>query len=151
MRLQGRSLARTPLAHNHDIANVTGLQTALDGKVDDSQVLTNVPAGAIFTDTIYIHPIGDGNLHVPETGTTNSGKVLKAGATEGSLVWGTDNDTIYTHPTTAGNKHIPAGGAAGQVLKYSADGTAVWGTDNDTVYTHPASHPASIITQDFIS
>ena len=26
-------------------------QTALDGKVDDSQVLTNVPAGAVFTDT----------------------------------------------------------------------------------------------------
>jgi len=27
--------------------------TALDGKVDDSQVLTNVPVGALFTDTIY--------------------------------------------------------------------------------------------------
>jgi hypothetical protein len=26
-------------------------QTALDGKVDNSQVLTNVPAGAVFTDT----------------------------------------------------------------------------------------------------
>lgn len=29
----------------------TATQTALDGKVDDSQVLTNVPAGAVFTDT----------------------------------------------------------------------------------------------------
>lgn len=28
-------------------------QTALDGKIDDSQVLTDVPAGAQFTDTIY--------------------------------------------------------------------------------------------------
>lgn len=37
----------------------------------------------------YTHPLGDGNLHVPATGTTNSGKVLKAGATAGSLVWGT--------------------------------------------------------------
>lgn len=45
-----------PLSHTHTIANVTGLQSALDGKVDDSQVLTNVPAGAVFTDTIYIHP-----------------------------------------------------------------------------------------------
>lgn len=36
----------------HTISQVTGLQTALDGKVDDSQVLTNVPAGAIFTDTV---------------------------------------------------------------------------------------------------
>jgi hypothetical protein len=29
----------------------TATQTALDGKVDDAQVLTNVPAGAVFTDT----------------------------------------------------------------------------------------------------
>lgn len=43
-------------SHNHIIANVDGLQTALDGKVDDSQVLTNVPAGAKFTDTVYVHP-----------------------------------------------------------------------------------------------
>jgi hypothetical protein len=47
---------------------------------------------------VYTHPTTDGNLHVPATGTTNDGKVLKAGATAGSLVWGTDNDTIYTHP-----------------------------------------------------
>ena len=37
-------------------AEVSGLQTALDGKVDDSQVLTNVPSGALFTDTVYTHP-----------------------------------------------------------------------------------------------
>ena len=43
-------------AHGHAISDVTGLQTALDGKVDDSQVLTNVPAGAVFTDTVYVHP-----------------------------------------------------------------------------------------------
>ena len=36
---------------NHAISVVTGLQSALDGKVDDSQVLTNVPSGAVFTDT----------------------------------------------------------------------------------------------------
>lgn len=40
-------------SHLHTIANVTGLQTALDGKVDDSQVLTDVPANAVFTDTTY--------------------------------------------------------------------------------------------------
>lgn len=36
----------------------------------------------------YAHPTGDGNLHVPATGTTNNGKVLKAGATAGSAAWG---------------------------------------------------------------
>jgi len=41
---------------NHAISVVTGLQAALDGKVDDSQVLTNVPSGALFTDTAYTHP-----------------------------------------------------------------------------------------------
>ena len=31
----------------------TWIQPALDDKVDDSQVLTDVPAGALFTDTVY--------------------------------------------------------------------------------------------------
>lgn len=35
-----------------------------------------------------IHPPGDGNLHVPATGTNNNGYVLKAGATAGSMSWG---------------------------------------------------------------
>ena len=32
----------------------------------------------------------------------------------------------YVHPTSSGNKHIPSGGAAGNILSYSADGTAQW-------------------------
>lgn len=36
----------------------------------------------------YAHPTGDGNLHVPATGTTNNTKVLKAGPTAGSAAWG---------------------------------------------------------------
>lgn len=39
--------------------------------------------------TNYTHPTGDGNLHVPATGTTNNGKVLTAGPTDGSLSWTT--------------------------------------------------------------
>ena len=45
---------------NHAISVITGLQTALDNKVDDSQVLTDVPSGAVFTDTTYA--VGDGGL-----------------------------------------------------------------------------------------
>ena len=37
----------------------------------------------------YSHPTGDGNLHVPATGTGNNGKFLKAGNTAGSLSWAT--------------------------------------------------------------
>jgi len=41
---------------NHAISVITGLQSALDGKVANSRVLTDVPAGAVFTDTTYSHP-----------------------------------------------------------------------------------------------
>lgn len=35
----------------------TAVQTALDGKVDNSRVLTDVPANAKFTDTVYTLPV----------------------------------------------------------------------------------------------
>ena len=52
-----------PSAHTHIISNITGLQGALDGKVDDAQVLTNVPLNALFTDTIYILPFADNSTN----------------------------------------------------------------------------------------
>lgn len=96
---------------SHAIAAVTGLQTALDGKVDDSQVLTNVPAGALFTDTVYVHPTTAGNIHIPAGGA--SGNILRW-SSAGVAVWGADTDTVYTHPTTTGNRHVPSGGALNQ-------------------------------------
>jgi len=38
---------------NIGIPNVENLQSSLDDKVDDNQVLTNVPLNALFTDTVY--------------------------------------------------------------------------------------------------
>lgn len=35
----------------------------------------------------YVHPIGDGNLHVPATSSNSNGKVLMAGASEGAMSW----------------------------------------------------------------
>jgi hypothetical protein len=50
----------------------------------------NIGSSAInWREAGYVHPTTDGNLHVPATSTTNNGKVLKAGATAGSLSWGT--------------------------------------------------------------
>jgi hypothetical protein len=46
----------------------------------------NIPLSTEYNN--YSHPTGDGNLHVPATGTTNSGNSLIAGATAGSLSWG---------------------------------------------------------------
>jgi len=121
---------------NHAISVITGLQTTLDAKVDDSQVLTDVPASAVFTDTTY--SVGDGGLTTKDfttalntklggvesgadvTDTTNVVASLTAGtnvaiAADGT-VSSTDTDTVYTHPTGAGDKHVPTGGSTGQLL-----------------------------------
>ena len=90
-------------SHNHTIANVDNLQSALDGKVDDSQVLTNVPSGAVFTDTTY--SAGSG-LSLSGTSFSNSApdqvvSLTGAGATSitGSYpnftISSTDNNTTY--------------------------------------------------------
>ena len=91
----------------------TATQTALNGKSDSGHVhsaatttvsgfmsstdktkLDGIAAGA----TVYSHPTGDGNLHVPATGTTNTGKVLTAGSVAGTMTWESPAVT-YTHPT----------------------------------------------------
>lgn len=71
-------------ASNHTHGAAT---TAANGFMSaaDKTKLNGIAAGA----NVYSHPGGDGNLHVPATGTGNNGRVLKAGATAGSLSWGT--------------------------------------------------------------
>jgi hypothetical protein len=64
------------------------------------------------------HPTGDGNLHVPATGTANIGKVLTAGATAGSATW----QTPATAPAVTSVANI-SGGTAGQLLFQSGVGT----------------------------
>lgn len=46
--------------------------------------------------TVYTHPTGDGNLHVPANGTTNNGKILTANGTAGSYSWQT-NAPLWTN------------------------------------------------------
>jgi len=47
---------------------------------------------------VYTHPTGDGNLHVPSTGTGSEGKVLVAGTTAGSISWQTLENLQVTNP-----------------------------------------------------
>ena len=64
---------------------VPGVDRSVDIKVPTkTSELTN---DAGFITKAYSHPTGDCNLHVPATGTTNNGKVLKAGETAGSAAW----------------------------------------------------------------
>lgn len=67
-------------AHTHSAAttSVAGFMSAAD-----KTKLNGIATSA----NNYTHPTGDGNLHVPATGTTNAGKVLTAGATAGSISW----------------------------------------------------------------
>lgn len=66
--------------------------------------------GVISVAAPYSHPVGDGNLHVPATGTTSSLKVLKAGATAGSSAWAfVDWAELTGKPSTfapSGHSHL---------------------------------------------
>ena len=76
-------------SHDHIISNVDNLQTALDNKVDDSQVLTNVPAGAIFTDTNTITTING------KTGAIAKADIVALG------IPASDTNTTYGQVTTS--------------------------------------------------
>lgn len=117
------------------VANINGLQLALDekastalasGSVDglmakgDKAKLDGISANA----NNYVHPSTDGSHHVPATGTTNNGKVLKSGSTAGSEAWGVvDYSELSGKPSlgTASALNVPASGnaAAGEVVKGS--------------------------------
>lgn len=92
------------------IATVTGLQGALDGKLPSSHAGAGGSAHAAATTSAagfmsaadktkldgvaagannFVHPTGDGSLHIPATGTTSNGKFLKAGTTAGAVSWET--------------------------------------------------------------
>ena len=72
----------------------------------DKTKLDGIATGA----NLYTHPTGDGNLHVPATGTTNNQKVLKAGSTAGSIAWGTVAfSEIASKPTTLAGYGITDG------------------------------------------
>lgn len=107
-------------------------------------VLTPVPAGAKFTDTVYTHPATAGNKHIPAGGA--SGQFLKWSA-DGTAVWAADNNTTYstfkaaTASAAGGTGLVPAPAAGAQAKYLRADGT--WQTPPDTKYSHPNSGVAA--------
>lgn len=123
-RIPTGSTGTTVSLGNHGHAAAT---TSVDGFMSaaDKTKLDGVATGA----TNYSHPTGDGNLHVPATSTTNNGRVLKAGATAGSLTWGTLTASDVGAAATS-HTHAAADIASG-VIATARLGS---GTANTTTY-----------------
>ncbi|MGL5690237.1 MAG: tail fiber domain-containing protein [Bacteroidales bacterium] len=85
----------------------------------------------------YTHPTGDGNLHVPATGTTNDGKFLTAGANPGDLSWTTP--PLATTRAAGYLKQLT--GTTNQFMR--ADGN--WATPIDTTYNEYVGTIAGLV------
>lgn len=108
------------------IKNVSGLQTALDGKVDSvtgkglsSNDYTTTEksklSGIANNANNYVHPTTSGNKHIPSGGS--SGQFLKW-SSDGTAAWSADNNTTYTFGTGDSWGQIkvtPSGGSAQNV------------------------------------
>ena len=147
----------SPTTHTHGSLYYTEseVNSLLNGKVDNAQVLTNVPSGAKFTDTVYSHPSTHPISVVSGLQTALNGKVDNAQVLTNVPAGAkfTDTNTIYTHPSTHPISVVSGLQTAlngkvdnAQVLTNVPAGAKF--TDTNTIYTHPSTHPATIITED---
>ena len=131
--LQGYVPSNFALAtHTHTISNVTGLQTALDGKQ---------PVGSYLTG-IADNSINALQLNVSGNGTT--AQYLRSDG-DGTFTWATptDTNTTYSVFTSTVNGLAPLSG--GGTTKYlRADGTWVVPPDTDTNTTYLAGTALSL-------
>lgn len=138
----------------NDLINRPTSMTANGGDsatVNGHTVNSDVPSGAKFTDTVYTHPTGDGNKHIPANGTTNNGKYLKATGTAGSYQWGniTKNDVInalgYTPGTSSAEPLIYSLSKSGsEIILTSSNGNTTSVTDSDTTYSNMKGATTSV-------
>jgi len=121
-KLDGISGTNTGDETNATIKTKLGITTLSGSNTGDNAVNT-LYSGLVN----YTHPTGDGNLHVLATSTTNSGKVLTAGATAGSLSWTTP--TTGTVTSVTGNAPITvATGTSTPEISIAAATTSAAGT-----------------------
>lgn len=113
----GASSATSSITVNN-VANATAATTASTASKVSNKVTFNNGGSGASSGTAY-----DGSAAV-----TVSYNTLGISATTTSVTVGSTTFNKYVHPTTAGNKHIPSGGAANQILAYSAAGAAQWST-----------------------
>jgi len=91
----------------------TAADTLLAAKVDDSQVLTDVPSGALFTDTNTTYSVGDGGLTEKNFTSADNTKLDGIAASANN----------YSHPT----QHVTADIADGAITQAKIDPTVALG------------------------
>jgi len=121
-----------------DDSNFAGtMTTALAGKVDDSQVLTDVPSGAVFTDTVYSHPTAHSISEV-----TGLQSALDDKIDDSQVLTNVPTSAVFTDTTyTVGDAGLTQKNFT-TTLKSKLDGIA----DSANNYSHPTSHSISEVT-----
>lgn len=120
--------------------SVNALQLNVSGDGTAGQVLASDGDGTFSwvadanTDTVYTHPTGDGNNHIPTGGA--AGQFLKYSAS-GTATWATPSYTTNTDNQLS-QADVIGMLTAGTNITISEDGT-IDATDSDTVYTHPTT------------
>jgi hypothetical protein len=89
------SNSRTPTAHaaSHITGDTIQSATASQPGLATAAQITKLDGIATNANN-YVHPTGDGNLHVPVNGTGNTGKVLTAGSVAGTYTWETPSGGV---------------------------------------------------------
>ena len=103
------TLREIALSIGNDNDLVGSMTTLLDGKVDDSQVLTNVPSGALFTDTVYTHPTNHAISVVTGLQSALDGKV-----DDSQVLTNVPSGALFTDTETTTTLSVAA-----NVLKYT--------------------------------
>lgn len=128
--------------------------TSNTGTVTSIATSGAITGGTITSTGTITHSTADGYLHVPATGTTNSGKVLTAGATAGSLSWTTPATgtvtsvgmTVPTGLTVSGTPITGSGTLAVTLSSGYAIPTTASQTNWDTAYGWGAHASAGYLT-----
>jgi hypothetical protein len=119
-------------SHNHTIANVDGLQTALDGKQPLDADLTAI-AGLSSADGNFI--VGSATGWVAESGATARTSLGLGSLATLSTV---NAATITDNSVGAAELNVSGNGTSSQFLRSDGDGTFTWATPTDTNTTYSA-------------
>lgn len=145
-----RGAAKVTLAHAKSgvVAGAYGPTTNLAPAFGDTVTL---PPRLSLDATGHVTGAEGRSLKIPSAAATKTAAGLMSAAAFTKLDSIDAGANKYTHPANAGNKHIPSGGAAGQILRWSADGTATWGADSNTTYGIATTEAAGLVKPDGVT